>query len=680
MGTGLKPMPTSSLNRVIQHLRADLRPDGSEMTDAELLARFLRSGDEDALAPLVRRHARMVWGVCRRLLSHHDAEDAFQATFLVLVRKVAEVPRQAVANWLYGVARQTAVRVRATAAKRDRRETKVVTMPETTVALVRDAELPAVLDEEVSRLPDHYREVVLLCDLEGLTRKQAARQLGVPEGSVASRLARARVMLAKRLTRRGVVLSGASVAAVLSAGSASASAPPALVASTIKAARLLATGKAAGVVSAKVAALTEGMVKAMFVTKLKSVLGLALVIATLVGAAGLIYQTHAAGLPEAKEEQLFAERDQNTGDEKEPAQAKQPAKSDEERIVGSWVIVNEDSGRKGETWDISKDGIIMVPTDSGVKILHFHRLDASKTPKHIDIFPGGADNPPPVKGIYLLDGDELRMCVSDKGKDRPAIFPEKPGRGEVLILRRKTDQERIVGSWVIVNEDSNRKGEPWSINKDTLVMHTNYKYYNYRGYWINPPAFVYRLDAGKTPKQIDIGVAKDSVRIKGIYVLDGDELRLCLAQPGKNRPAAFPEKPAPGEVLVLQRQKPAAEQPKAQGEAPAAKKVLTPEEAIKQMPKENVTVQFKVASVEVDGPYTGFPVTYNIDLKDGGKFTARLTDNAFTPLDVHMKKLGIEGVNDFKGKMVRVTGRVEGSGDTLMMWVPDHANFEVVKE
>src|SRR5205823_3536825 len=133
--------------------------------------------------------------------------------FLVLVRKAEDVPGQAVAGWLHGVARQTAVRARATAAKRGRREAQVVTMPEPTVAEARDTGWHSVLDDELSRLPDHYRGVIVLCDLEGLTRKGAARQLAVPEGSVASRLARARAMLAKRLARRGVVFSGGSVAA-----------------------------------------------------------------------------------------------------------------------------------------------------------------------------------------------------------------------------------------------------------------------------------------------------------------------------------------------------------------------------------------------------------------------------------------------------------------------------------
>jgi RNA polymerase sigma factor (sigma-70 family) len=268
------------------------------MTDGELLAQFQSNRDDDALAALVRRHAPMVWGVCCRLLrNHQDAEDAFQTTFLVLVRKAADVPRQAVANWLYGVARQTAVRLRATAAKRGRRETQVVTMPEPTVAEVRDVDLQSVLDEELGRLPDHYRAVIVLSDLEGMTRKETARQLGIPEGSVASRLARARVLLAKRLTRRGVVFCGASLAAVLSAGSASASAPPGLVASTIEAASRLAMGQAAGI-SARVAAQTEGVVRAMFLAKLTTVIGV-LARTALVVLAGVVCALATDRLPQS---------------------------------------------------------------------------------------------------------------------------------------------------------------------------------------------------------------------------------------------------------------------------------------------------------------------------------------------------------------------------------------------
>src|SRR6185295_16643148 len=111
-----------------------------------------------------------VWGVCRRLLrNHHDAEDAFQAAFLVLLRKAADVPRQAVANWLYGVARQTAVHLRGSAAKQRRRETQVVNMPEPIMPAGRDADLQRVVDEELSRLPDYYRCVVVLCDVEDMT-------------------------------------------------------------------------------------------------------------------------------------------------------------------------------------------------------------------------------------------------------------------------------------------------------------------------------------------------------------------------------------------------------------------------------------------------------------------------------------------------------------------------------
>src|SRR5262249_5191436 len=286
-----KSMPTGSLSVIIHNLLAEATLGAGGMTDGELLAHFLSSRDDNALAALVRRHAPMVWRLCDRLLrNHHDAEDAFQATFLVLVKKAAGVPREAVANWLYRVGRQTALRARATAAKRGRRERQVVNLPEPTREDVRDTDLQFVLDEMLSRLPDHYRGVIVLCDLEGLTRKEAARQLAIPEGSVASRLARARALLAKRLARRGAC-SGGSVSAGVAAGGGGRGgpAPPALVASTIQAATLVTAGRAAatGVISAKVAALTEGVISAMSITKIRGVVVLALALVAGMLAAGL---------------------------------------------------------------------------------------------------------------------------------------------------------------------------------------------------------------------------------------------------------------------------------------------------------------------------------------------------------------------------------------------------------
>src|SRR5262249_14933469 len=266
-------MPSSPMSSVIEHIRRAVPSDG----DGELLGRFVERRDETALAALVKRHGPMVWGVCRRLLAHHDAEDAFQATFIVLVRKAGSIkPRGMVGNWLYGVARQVSLQARNTGRRRAR-EKQVAQMPDIEAPQDRWADVRPILDEELSRLPDHYRAVIVLCDLEGRSRKEVAGQFGCPEGTVASRLARAREMLAKRLTQRGVTLSGGALTAVFSQNAASA-VPASVVMSTIRAASL-------GRVPVKVAALAEGVLKGMLLTKLKSVMAI-LLVAALVGVVG----------------------------------------------------------------------------------------------------------------------------------------------------------------------------------------------------------------------------------------------------------------------------------------------------------------------------------------------------------------------------------------------------------
>src|SRR5262245_3152230 len=130
-------MAAKGMSQVIRWLGETARPPGEAgRTDGQLLEAYVTRRDGAALGALVRRHAPMVWGVCRRVLRQdQDAEDAFQATFLVLVRKAASVvPREMVANWLYGVARQTALKARAMSARRMARERQVADMPEPTVA------------------------------------------------------------------------------------------------------------------------------------------------------------------------------------------------------------------------------------------------------------------------------------------------------------------------------------------------------------------------------------------------------------------------------------------------------------------------------------------------------------------------------------------------------------------
>jgi len=299
-------MATSQMIEVVQYLRtAMLVRDGAGLTDEQLLGCFVAQRDEAAFAALVRRHGPMVLGVCRRVLGHvQDAEDAFQATFLVLARKAASIATRALlANWLYGVAYNTAIKARATTARRRLREKQVTEMPEPE-AVEQDLwnDLQPLLDQELSRLPDRYRVPIVLCELEGKSRKEAALQLGVPEGTIASRLARARTLLARKLVQRGVSLSGVALAGLLSAQQASACVPAALVVSTAKAASLLAAGQtvAGSIVSAKVAALTEGVLKAMFLTKLKIATAVLLAVSIIVCGAGVFRYRALAGKPAAQ--------------------------------------------------------------------------------------------------------------------------------------------------------------------------------------------------------------------------------------------------------------------------------------------------------------------------------------------------------------------------------------------
>jgi RNA polymerase sigma factor (sigma-70 family) len=285
---------------VLPHLYRLIGPQfGGDVPDRDLLERFLSQGDSAAFAALVRRHGPTVLGVCRRVLNNtHDAEDAFQAAFLVLVRRGRSIAKQeALGSWLHGVAYRVALKARTAALRRREHETRAASRveeqppPDDT-----GDDLRPIIDEEVNRLPDKYRQPVVLCYFEGKTYQEAARLLGWPAGTAAVRLARARELLRTRLARRGLALSGVALAAWLTERTAAAAEACLLAEATATAALRFAADPAAGV-SAQVIALTEGVVNAMLLQKVKTLSGVLLAVAVVCGGAGAL--RHLAVTPTA---------------------------------------------------------------------------------------------------------------------------------------------------------------------------------------------------------------------------------------------------------------------------------------------------------------------------------------------------------------------------------------------
>jgi RNA polymerase sigma factor (sigma-70 family) len=361
---------------------------------------------------------------------------------MVLVRKAASIrSREMVGNWLYGVAHQTALLARRTAARRRAREVQVTEMPD--VAAVQQDQGPEwrlLLDEELSRLPEIYRAVIVLCALEGRSRKETARQLGVPEGTVAGRFARARVMLAKRLARRGVTLSGGALAALLSGNLASAGVPASVVSETIKVASLFAAGQATtGVISVAVALLTEGVLKTMFPSKLKAAVGVLMVALCLIGIGTAVVLGQQPDSPRKPDEAKKAEA-------KEAA-----AKAMQERLQGTWKCVSMHcDGVKsepdmtctiqGNAWETKLDGKVF---QSGT----FKLVDLDASPKQLEwvITAAEADEVKgkAIHGIFMLDGDSLCWNTCDAAKyPRPQAFFTQQDDGCCAGMFKRADQKK----------------------------------------------------------------------------------------------------------------------------------------------------------------------------------------------------------------------------------------------
>jgi RNA polymerase sigma factor (sigma-70 family) len=317
-------MRTGPFATILRQMRSlALSEDAARQEDARLLDRFVAQHDEAAFEALLRRHGPMVLGVCRRLLPDPcDAEDAFQATFLVLLRQARSLGRrERVGPWLYGVARRTALHARRSAVRRQVHEKQASRPPFTEDSSdLTWRDLRPVLDDELDRLPEKYRAPVVLCYLEGKTFNEAADLLGWPAGTVAGRLARAREILRRRLTRRGVALTAGLLGVALAEKTAAAVPPPLLVA-TIQTATALVAGHfpAVAAVSPSAAALMEGVLQAMFLKQLKTTLTVTLSLILLVVAAGVLTHTTLAA--------------RQADDKKEEKKADKPAPAAEDKLT-----------------------------------------------------------------------------------------------------------------------------------------------------------------------------------------------------------------------------------------------------------------------------------------------------------------------------------------------------------
>jgi len=268
--------------------------------DAALLQRFVASREEAAFAALVSRHGPMVLGICRRILRNpSDADDAFQSTFLLLALKAKRIDQpHLLGNWLFGVATRTAIGIRRAVDRRVVQEKRLMRILRPRQADdTKDADLRMMLDEQISRLPEKLRRVIVCCHLEGLTKREAAERLKIPDSTITLRLKQAREMLKQRLVGKGAHLSDATLGTILVAVAV----PAALSAGTVKAATLAASGKLAvtGAAAGKAGGLSKGTTNALLATKIKLTAGLLLASTLTVAGTVMVAQPRGSDSPAA---------------------------------------------------------------------------------------------------------------------------------------------------------------------------------------------------------------------------------------------------------------------------------------------------------------------------------------------------------------------------------------------
>lgn len=286
-------MTHAPLSTVLRHIHTLAGAAAARrMTDLHLLRCFAETRDEDAFAELMGRHGPLVLNVCRRALHHEqDAEDAFQAAFLVLARKAASIRKgESVGSFLHGVAYRIAMKERGKLAQQRKRAQQVEQpIPASPVHEAAFRELQMLLDEGLNRLAEKYRTPFVLCCLEGKSKSEAARELGLKEGTVSSRLAQARKRIQEFLSRKGVTLTAVLTAAGIAESMASACVPPLLAVSAVRAATRFASGLYASMETIKAVQLADAALRGMAALPWKSAAVLLLAASLAVGGAGMAY-------------------------------------------------------------------------------------------------------------------------------------------------------------------------------------------------------------------------------------------------------------------------------------------------------------------------------------------------------------------------------------------------------
>jgi RNA polymerase sigma factor (sigma-70 family) len=437
---------TRSLSASLQSLNRTLRADElAHQSDAELVRQFVERRDEFAFAALVKRYGLLVFGVCRRVLRHEqDAEDAFQATFLVFARDAASVQRAgAVGNWLYGVAHNVARKARANRARRASKERDAAAQQRPAVPPDVVDDLKEVLDGELGALPDKYRTPIVLCDLVGRTIQEAAAEVGCLPKTLGTRLSRARTLLAKRLTRRGLTLSATALAVALGPNTAAAAVPSFLLDSTARTAVDFATGSAA--VGPAVAALTNGVSNVLTYSSLKFVvLAGGLLVAGAATTAPVLNHLHARHAPGTSQRATPGSATQREAEPVRPADpfcalhqflmSLLPWQHDAQPISATEDRKQEAPERKQEapkslagTW-VKKEG----------------ELKIEFTNKELKIYPHGENKVIVVICGYTLEKDALvkaKITGFDGNEDAKKTIAEKIPVGTEFTFKWKTNKD-----------------------------------------------------------------------------------------------------------------------------------------------------------------------------------------------------------------------------------------------